>query len=77
MHFLTARPVEDLAAAIDPRYELLVRLAAYTGLRAGELVALRVRLDFPPLAGHRGYAARVDGSGWSCRCWRSQSTGGR
>jgi integrase len=31
------------AAAIDPRYELLVRLAAYTGLRAGELVALRVR----------------------------------
>jgi integrase len=43
MHFLTARPVEDLAAAIDPRYELLVRLAAYTGLRAGELVALRVR----------------------------------
>jgi integrase len=43
MHFLTARQVEDLAAAIDPRYELLVRLAAYTGLRAGELVALRVR----------------------------------
>jgi hypothetical protein len=28
---------------IDPRYELLVRFAAYTGLRAGELVALRVR----------------------------------
>jgi hypothetical protein len=22
-------------------------------------------MDFPPLAGHRGYAARVDGSGWS------------
>jgi hypothetical protein len=22
-------------------------------------------VDFPPLAGHRGYAARVDGSGWS------------
>jgi hypothetical protein len=43
MHFLTARQVEDLAAAIGPRYELLVRFAAYTGLRAGELVALRVR----------------------------------
>jgi integrase len=43
MHFLTARQVEDLAAAIDPRYGLLVRFAAYTGLRAGELVALRVR----------------------------------
>src|SRR5215216_4589761 len=34
-------------------------------------------LDFPPLAGHRGYAARVDGSGWSCRCRRSHSSGGR
>jgi integrase len=43
MHFLTARQVEDLAAAVDPRYELLVRFAAYTGLRADELVALRVR----------------------------------
>jgi integrase len=43
VHFLTARQVEDLAAAIDPRYGLLVRFAAYTGLRAGELVALRVR----------------------------------
>jgi integrase len=43
MHFLTARQVEDLAAAIDPRYGRLVRFAAYTGLRAGELVALRVR----------------------------------
>jgi integrase len=43
MHFLTAPQVEDLAAAIDPRYELLVRFAAYTGLRAGELVALRAR----------------------------------
>ena len=43
MHFLTARQVEDLDAAIDPRYALLVRFAAYTGLRAGELVALRVR----------------------------------
>jgi Insertion element 4 transposase N-terminal len=22
-------------------------------------------MDFPPRAGHRGYAARVEGSGWS------------
>ena len=43
MHFLTARQVGDLAAAVDPRDALLVRFAAYTGLRAGELVALRVR----------------------------------
>jgi integrase len=43
VHFLAARQVEDLAAAIDPRYALLVRFVAYTGLRAGELVALRVR----------------------------------
>jgi hypothetical protein len=34
-------------------------------------------MDFPPWAGHRGYAARVDGSGWSCRCRRSHSSGGR
>jgi uronate dehydrogenase len=34
-------------------------------------------VDFPPRAGHRGYAARGDGSGWSCRCWCSHSTGGR
>jgi len=25
----------------------------------------RAVVDFPPLAGHRGYAAGVDGSGWS------------
>jgi hypothetical protein len=31
MHFLTARQVEDVAAAIDPRYELLVRFAALPG----------------------------------------------
>jgi hypothetical protein len=45
-----------------PEYGLLIRFAAYTGLRAGEIGALRVgRLDFsghtrhlwPPPAGHR------------------------
>jgi integrase len=46
MQFLSAAEVERLAEAIVPPYGLLVRFAAYTGLRAGELVALRVkRLD--------------------------------
>jgi len=46
MGFLDARQVEALADAIDPRYPTLVRVAAYTGLRPCELVALRVgRLD--------------------------------
>jgi integrase len=46
MHFLDAVQVEQLADAIDPRYRTLVRVAAYTGLRPCELVALRVgRLD--------------------------------
>jgi integrase len=46
MHFLSAAEVERLAGAIVPPYGLLVRFAAYTGLRAGELAALRVkRLD--------------------------------
>jgi integrase len=46
MGFLDAVQVEALADAIDPRYPTLVRVAAYTGLRPCELVALRVgRLD--------------------------------
>jgi integrase len=46
MHFLTAAQVEQLAAAITMPFPLLVRFDAYTGLRAGELAALRVgRLD--------------------------------
>ncbi len=42
MHFLTAAPVEQLAKVIAPPFALLVRFDAYTGLRAGELAALRV-----------------------------------
>ncbi len=43
MHFLTPAQVLDLANAIEPgQYGLLVRLVAYTGLRAGEVAALRV-----------------------------------
>jgi integrase len=46
MHFLSAAEVEHLAQAITPPYGTLVRFAAYTGLRAGEIAALRVkRLD--------------------------------
>ncbi|HET9444540.1 MAG TPA: site-specific integrase [Acidimicrobiales bacterium] len=46
MVVLDAEGVELLARAIDPRYSTLVRFAAYTGLRAGEIGALRVgRLD--------------------------------
>jgi integrase len=46
MRFLSAAEVERLAEAIVPPYGVLVRFAAYTGLRAGEIAALRVkRLD--------------------------------
>lgn len=46
MVFLTAEQVEILAATIDERYSTLVRLAAFTGLRAGEICALRIgRVD--------------------------------
>jgi integrase len=40
---LTAPQVLDLADAIEPRYRVAVLLAAFGGLRAGELFALRVR----------------------------------
>lgn len=44
--FLSAEQVESLAEAIDPRYRAFVLAGAYTGLRPGELAALRVeRLD--------------------------------
>lgn len=41
MRFLDAGEVERLADAIDQRYRALVMVAAYCGLRAGELMALR------------------------------------
>lgn len=41
MHFLSAEQVVRLADAIGDRYGDLVTFAAYTGLRAGELAALR------------------------------------
>jgi integrase len=46
MLFLDAAQVEQLADAIGPHYRMLVYFLAYTGLRFGEAVALRVkRLD--------------------------------
>jgi integrase len=43
--FLTAAEVELVATQLDKQapYGLIVRFAAYTGLRAGELAALRIR----------------------------------
>lgn len=41
--YLTAEQVELLADEITPPYGTLIRFAAYTGLRAGEVAALRVR----------------------------------
>ena len=43
MRFLTHDEVAALVEAIDPRYRAMVLVAAYGGLRAGELVALRRR----------------------------------
>lgn len=42
MHFLSASQVVDLAEAIAPRFRAMILTAAYTGLRAGELGAIRV-----------------------------------
>jgi integrase len=45
--FLTPAEVEELAQAIHPRYRPLVLAGAYTGLRFGELAAIRTDdLDF-------------------------------
>ena len=43
MRFLTPAEVARLADAIDPRYRALVLVAAYGGLRIGELAGLRRR----------------------------------
>jgi len=52
MHYLTAAQVGDLASAIAGRYRALILTAAYAGLRAGELDALRVEdLELGELGG--------------------------
>jgi DNA invertase Pin-like site-specific DNA recombinase/integrase len=64
--FLTAAEVETLAKQLDTvaqPYGLLVRFAAYTGLRAAEITGLRVR-DLNLRAGHvevRQTLQRIDG----------------
>jgi integrase len=46
MRFLSAAEINALAEAIDPRYRSLALTAGYTGLRFGELAALRpARVD--------------------------------
>jgi integrase len=46
--FLSIEEVEHLAETIPPRYRVFVLTGAYTGLRPGELAALRTdRLDLP------------------------------
>jgi integrase len=50
MLFLDASEVKALAEAIDPFYRVLIYTAAYTGLRSGELLALR-RQDVDLLRG--------------------------
>lgn len=63
--FLTVEQVERLARA-SGQYELLVRFLSYTGLRWGEVAALRWRnvdLDRPAGARCRGH----DGSPWPRR----------
>lgn len=42
MHFLSPAQVNELASAITDRFSALIYTAAYAGLRAGELWALRV-----------------------------------
>jgi integrase len=41
MWFLTQHEVATLAAKVDARYRAFALAAAYTGLRAGELIGLR------------------------------------
>jgi integrase len=42
MHFFTPEQVTVLAKTINQRFSTLIYTAAYTGMRAGELVPLRV-----------------------------------
>jgi integrase len=57
MHFLRPEQVVLLADAIDPRFRALVYTAAYSGLRAGELSALKVSRT--PLAGVEAIRPRL------------------
>jgi integrase len=66
MLFLDSAQVEALADAIRPAYRTLVLFAAYTGLRAGEISALRVAhldLDVRRQVHVRESATSVKGQG--------------
>ncbi|SVE39951.1 uncharacterized protein METZ01_LOCUS492805, partial [marine metagenome] len=41
MRFLSPSEIEDLAEAITPHFELLIRFSAQTGLRIGEIAGLQ------------------------------------
>lgn len=62
---VTLQEVFDIAAAIQPRYRLLVLLATFAQLRFGELVALRrrhLKLDTMELQVRKAIAEMEDGT---------------
>jgi integrase len=60
MAFLSAAQVRQLADEITPHYRLMILFAAFTGLRAGEVAALRVgRLDLMRRTVHVAESASV------------------
>jgi hypothetical protein len=61
MHFLSAAQVEALAAAIAPPYGVLVRFAAYAGLRPCEFVGAQGRAAGPAARGGPGGRGRSGG----------------
>jgi len=66
MRFATVAQVGALAEAIDPRYRALVLVAAYGGLRWGELVGLRVkRVDL--LHGRAGGRGQRSAPPWAAQ----------
>ncbi|WP_333745905.1 tyrosine-type recombinase/integrase [Streptomyces sp. IBSBF 2950] len=75
--FLTPSQVSALAQELaqkQPHYGLIVRMAAYTGLRAGELAALRIR-DINMLhrvVEVRRTVARRTGHGWTVTAPKSK-----
>ena len=42
MHFMTPNEIEKLAGAVDARYRTMVVMAAYTGMRFGEIAGLSI-----------------------------------
>jgi integrase len=69
--FLTPAEVARLADAIDPRYRALVLVAAYGGLRIGELAGLTRRRVDPPSWDRGGSRDRHRGRG-PPRWWSPQ-----